>query len=118
MGIAKKDRGLEDIKTFFSKIIIKVIILMKEIIHIQEILVIHILDIFWGHSFRWVLDILLSEFFDEFFFHSTVFLRFWFQYITVEGNLWEDMLCWVVFLHSLSVHFIEGNSLVVMIDFQ
>ena len=34
------------------------------------------------------------------------------------GSLWTDALCWVVFLHGLSVHFIEGNSPVVMVDFQ
>ena len=74
------DRGLEDIKTFFSKIIIKVVILMKEIIHIQKIVVTHILDILWCHS---------------------------------GGELWENVLCWMVFLHSLPIHFIERNSLVV-----
>ncbi len=31
---------------------------MKEIIHIQKIIVIHIPDIFWGHSFWWILNIL------------------------------------------------------------
>lgn len=118
MGIAKNDRGLEDIKTFFSKIIIKVIILMKEITHIQKIIIAHILDIFWGHSFWWILNILLSEFLDEFFFHSVVFLRFLVLVYHSGGRLWKDMLCGVVFLHSLSVHFIERNSLVVMIDFQ
>ena len=69
---------LEDITAFFSKIIIKVIILMKEIIHIQKIIIAHIPDIFWSHSLWWILNILLSEFLDEFFLHHVVFLRFWF----------------------------------------
>lgn len=111
------DSELEDIKTFFSEIIIKIIILMKEIIHIQKVVITHVTDIFWSHSFGRILNILLSEFLDVFFFHCVISSVFR-QVYHSGGNCGRKLLCRVMLLHYLSVHFIERNSLVVLVDFQ
>ena len=57
---------LEDIKTFFKFVTIKVIILSEEIMHVKQIRVSHVFNQFSSHAFRRIFDIFLPEFPNEF----------------------------------------------------
>lgn len=61
-GHRKQTVLLEDIKTFFKFIVIKVIILNKEIMHVEQIGISHIPDKPGSHSFRRIFDIFLPGF--------------------------------------------------------
>lgn len=56
---------LEDIKTFFKFVIIKVIILGKEVMHVEQIRISHIFHQLCSYAFRRIFDILLPEFLYE-----------------------------------------------------
>ena len=51
---------LEDIKTFLSKAIVKQVILIQEIIHIQKIVPAHVADVPGRHPLRWIFHIFFA----------------------------------------------------------
>ena len=59
--------GLEDVKTFFSKQIVKRIVLIKKIIHIQKVILTHMADVLGRHSFRWIFYVFFAQFLDIWF---------------------------------------------------
>ena len=65
-GHADKTNDLEDIKTFFKFVIIKVIILSEEVMHVEQIRVSHVFNQRSCHAFRRIFDIFLPEFLYEF----------------------------------------------------
>ena len=70
-GVVIKRLRSKNVKAFYTDIIVKqVIIFMKEIIHIQQIIITHIEDIGLIHPFRRILYILFSEFLYTLFIHG------------------------------------------------
>ena len=53
---------LEDIKTFFSKQIVKRVVFIQKIIHIQKVILAHMANVLGCHSFGWILYVLFAQF--------------------------------------------------------
>ena len=68
--------GLEDIKTFFAKQIVKRVVFIQKIIHIQKVIPAHMADVLGLHSFRWIFHVFFAQFLDIWFhvnLHSAAF---------------------------------------------
>jgi hypothetical protein len=61
-GYKKQTILLEDIKTFFKFVFIKVIILNKKVMHDEQIRISHVPNKLSSHSFWRIFDIFLPEF--------------------------------------------------------
>ena len=59
-GHRKQTVLLEDIKTFFKIVIVKVIILYKKVMHVEQVGIRHVPDKPGSHSFWRIFDIFLS----------------------------------------------------------
>ena len=53
---------LEDIKTFFSKQIVKMVVFIQKIIHIQKVILAHMANVLGCHSFWWILYVFFAQF--------------------------------------------------------
>ena len=58
---------LEDIKTFFSKQIVKRVVFIQKIIHIQKVILAHMANVLGCHSFGWILYVFFAQFLDIWF---------------------------------------------------
>lgn len=52
--------GLEDVKTFFPKIIVKRVIFIKKIIHIKKVILAHAANVLGCHAFGWSIYIFFA----------------------------------------------------------
>lgn len=53
--------GLKDIKTIFSKQIVKDIVFVKKIIHIQKVILAHMANVLGCHSFWWMFYVFFAQ---------------------------------------------------------
>ena len=58
---------LEDIETFFSKQIVKRVVFIQKIIHIQKVIPAHMANVLGCHSFRWIFYVFFAQFLDIWF---------------------------------------------------
>src|SRR5699024_2340238 len=95
--------GLEDIKTFFAKQIVKRVVFIQKIIHIQKVIPAHMADVLGRHSFRWIFHVFFAQFLDIWFHVKYPPLRGLYHNSTMQRNAFHEI--WT----SLSRTFLRGT---------
>lgn len=111
----------EDIKCFFTKIVIK-FIFIEEVIHIQQCSIAHGTYVLWSHAFGWISSVFLAQFLC-FWAHKTLIPLFLFKVYHRQRELWGLFLSCRRMLptrsgHNFLVHFFQRDTPVTEIQFK
>src|SRR5699024_5833468 len=86
---------LEDIKTFFSEQIVKRIVLIQKIIHIQKVILAHMANVLGCHSFRWIFYVFFAQFLDIWLHGKHPPLRGLYHNSTMQRNAFHEIWTWL-----------------------
>ena len=82
---------LEDIKTFFSKQIVKRVVFIQKIIHIQKVILAHMANVLGRHSFWWIFYVFFAQFLDIWFHGKHPPLRGLYHNSTMQRNAFHEI---------------------------